>query len=28
LVVYAAQLRLGSWALVEEWIHETLLTSA
>ena len=28
LVVYAAQLRSGSWSLVEEWVHDTLLTSA
>jgi hypothetical protein len=27
LVVYAAQLRSGSWALVEEWLDATLLTS-
>lgn len=25
-VVYAAQLRAGRWALVEEWIDESLLT--
>jgi hypothetical protein len=28
LVVYAAQLRTGRWALVEEWLDATLLTSA
>jgi hypothetical protein len=28
LVVYAAQLRSESWSLVEEWVHETLLTPA
>ena len=26
LVVYAAQLRPGRWAVVEEWVDESLLT--